>query len=99
MKKDAHKEFDTRVLKDEDIQKYLVKTKEPISLLKILTKNLSYQFLYEPKAHQQLSWKCWVTSRTGVTICARDCKKKGAMRKVALKALAELFSVDLFQSS
>ena len=86
-------------MKDEDIQKYLVKTKEPISLLKIFTKNICYQFSYEPKAGAQLAWKCWITSRTGVTICARDWKKKGAMRKVAVNALAQLFSVDQFQSS
>ena len=59
--------------------------------VKIRAKNIQkdespYQFLYDPKAGHCLAWKCWITNSDGLTISARDSKKKGAMCKVAQKA-------------
>merc|ERR1712150_266613 len=72
------------------IQKYQVETYQPVTLLKRLTEDLFYKYKYEPKAGRDLAWKCWIASSDGIEICARDFKKKGAMCKVAIKALAQL---------
>ena len=81
------------------IQKYHRETNQPITLLKRLTKDLFYKYKHEPQQGQDLAWKCWITSSSGITICARDRKKKGAMLKTALKALSQLFSINYPPSS
>ena len=115
---DKDKVFYAKEMKDEDFQKYIVKIKEPIPLLKILTKNMFYQFLFVPNAGQKKAWKCWIRSRCSINICARHSKKKRAMSKVAIqdnfsgsskkkgaklklaiKAFAQLFSVNHFPQS
>ena len=76
------------------VQKYLVETNQPVTLLKRLTKDIFYKFIYEPGAGKDLAWKCWITSNDGINICASERSKKGAMCKVAIKALAQLFSIN-----
>jgi len=76
------------------VQKYLVETNQPVTLLKRLTTDIFYKFIYEPGAGKDLAWKCWITSNDGINICASERSKKGAMCKVAIKALAQLFSIN-----
>jgi len=95
--------FEVKEMKDEDfqrlIQKYHVKTNQPIALLAQLTKDLFYKHKHEPQQGQDSAWKCWITSSSGLTICARDRKKKGAMLKTARKALSQLFFINYPPSS
>ena len=97
------KEFHIKVMQEEYVQnyirRYLVDTDQPVTLLKRLTKGVCYKYIQEPKVGEWGTWKCWITSNSGVTICARDSKKKGAMRKVAIKALSQLFSINHSQPS
>ena len=65
------------------------------SLIPSTVEGVFYKYIQEPKVGKEWgAWKCWITSKSGVTICARDSKKKGAMRKVAIKALSQLFSIN-----
>ena len=90
--------FHVKEMEDEYIQKlvqkYLVKTNQPATLLKRLTTDIFYKFIYEPGAGKDLAWKCWITSSDGINFCASERSKKGAMYKVATKALAQLFSIN-----
>ena len=97
-------EFHFKEMQEEYVQnyikKFLVDTDQPVTLLKRLTKGVFYKYIQEPKVGKEWgAWKCWITSKSGVTICARDSKKKGAMRKVAIKALSQLFSINPSQPS
>ena len=95
--------FEAKEMKEKEfqrlIQKYHVKTNQPITLLAQLTKDLFYKYKHEPQQGQEVAWKCWITSSSGLTICARDRKKKAAMLKTALKALSQLFSINYPPSS
>merc|ERR1719234_1585075 len=100
---DKDKVFDVRDMKHEYIQKLIKKyheqTNQPIPLLAQLTKDLFYKYKHEPQQGQEVAWKCWITSSSGITICARDRKKKGAMLKTARKALYQLYCIDYSPSS
>ena len=78
------------------VQKYLVESNQPVTLLKRLTKDLWYKYKHEPGAGEKRAWKCWITSSDGINICASYWNKKGAMYKVAIRALAQLFSISVF---
>ena len=94
--------FQIKELTDEYIQtlvqKYLVDTDQPVTLLKRLTTDVFYKYQVQV-AGAWGPWKCWITCSSGVNICASDAKKKGAMRKVAIKALSQLFNINHSQSS
>ena len=92
--------FHVRELPDQQrkriIEKY-IDTNQPVTLLKRLTRHTFYKYSNDPKGRDK-TWKCWITSSSGITICAWGWKKKEAMRQVAVKALAQLFSVHNFPS-
>ena len=92
--------FHVRELPDQqrkEIIKKYVQTNQPVVLLKRLTRHTFYKYSNNPKGRHK-TWKCWITSSSGITICAWGWKKKEAMRQVAVKALAQLFSVHNFPS-
>ena len=90
--------FHVRELPDQqrkEIIKKYVETNQPVVLLKRLTRHVCYKYSNNPKGRDK-AWKCWITSSSGITICAWGWKKKEAMQQVAVKALAQVFSVHNF---